>query len=139
MSEYTYVYEVSIRTCMRDEPTKLDGDVLAALSGVDIDSQMFPCLNQWKNRMQSYSVSEMQSWPSPAVLKGRPKMQPFTPNSPCSPGLSTHGRSSPLCHSPGKFGSSPYSEFGSPGRYSPAYASHVQVLRHLHFSEASEL
>ncbi|XP_038663525.1 ankyrin repeat and LEM domain-containing protein 2 [Scyliorhinus canicula] len=122
-----------------DEPTKLDGDVLAALSGVDIDSQMFPCLSQWKSRMQSYSVSEMQSWPSPAVLKGRPKIQPFTPNSPCSPGLSTHGRSSPLCHSPGKFGSSPYSEFGSPGRYSPAYASHVQVLRHLHFSEASEL
>ncbi|XP_041058902.1 ankyrin repeat and LEM domain-containing protein 2 [Carcharodon carcharias] len=122
-----------------DEPTKLDSDVLAALSGVDIDPQMFPCLSQWKSRMQSYSVSEMQSWPSPAILKGRPKMQSVTPSSPCSSGLSTHGRSSPLCHSPGKFGSSPYSEFGSPGRYSPAYASHIQVLRLLHFSEPSEL
>ncbi|XP_078083316.1 ankyrin repeat and LEM domain-containing protein 2-like isoform X2 [Mustelus asterias] len=122
-----------------DEPTKLDSDVLAALSGVDIDPQMFPCLSQWKSRMQSYSMSEMQSWPSPAILKGRPKVQSITPNSPCSPGPSTHGRSSPVCHSPGKFGSSLYSEFGSPGRYSPAYASHIQVLRLLHFSEPSEL
>ncbi|XP_067910747.1 ankyrin repeat and LEM domain-containing protein 2 isoform X2 [Heterodontus francisci] len=121
-----------------DEPTKLDSDVLAALNGIDIDPQTFPCLSQWKSRMHSYSMSDMQSWPSPAMLKGRPKMQSIT-SSPCSPGLSIHGRPSPQCHSPGRFGSSPYSEFGSPGRYSPAYASHIQVLRLLHFSEPSEL
>ncbi|GCC28725.1 hypothetical protein chiPu_0007159 [Chiloscyllium punctatum] len=121
-----------------DGPTKLDSDVLAALNGVDIDPLMFPCLSQWKNRMQFYSPSEMQSWPSPAILKGRPKMQSIAQSSPCSPGFSIHGRSSPLCHSPGKFGSFPYSEFGSPGRYSPAYASHIQVLRLLHLTESSE-
>ncbi|XP_067862241.1 ankyrin repeat and LEM domain-containing protein 2 [Heptranchias perlo] len=122
-----------------EEPTKLDSDVLAAVSGVDIDPQMFPCLDEWKSRLQSYSVSDVQSWPSPAILKGRPKIQSIIPSSPCSPGFSILGRSSPLCHSPGKFGTSPYSEFGSPGRYSPAYASHIQVLRLLHFSEPSEL
>ncbi|XP_048467371.1 ankyrin repeat and LEM domain-containing protein 2 isoform X2 [Rhincodon typus] len=50
-----------------DGPTKLDSDVLAALNGVDIDPQMFPCLSQWKSRMQFYSPSEMQRW----VLKAK--------------------------------------------------------------------
>uniref|UniRef100_UPI00398EA5DA ankyrin repeat and LEM domain-containing protein 2 isoform X2 n=1 Tax=Pristiophorus japonicus TaxID=55135 RepID=UPI00398EA5DA len=43
-----------------DGPTKLDSDVLAAVSGVDIDPQTFPCLTQWKSSMQFYSVSDMQ-------------------------------------------------------------------------------
>ncbi|XP_059850623.1 ankyrin repeat and LEM domain-containing protein 2 isoform X1 [Hypanus sabinus] len=120
----------------RDEPTKLDSDVLAALNGVVIDPQKFPCLHRWKNRMQSYSVSEMQSWPSPS-LKGKLKVQSNMPSSPCSPGTSVLGRPSPQGYSPGRFESSPYTEFGSPGRYSPAYASHVQVQQLLHFHEPS--
>ncbi|XP_051888110.1 ankyrin repeat and LEM domain-containing protein 2 isoform X2 [Pristis pectinata] len=122
-----------------DEPTKLDSDVLAALNSVVIDPQKFPCLHRWKNRMQSYSLSEMQSWPSPALLKGKPKVQSITPSSPCSPGASVLGRPNPQSYSPGRFGSSPYREFGSPGRYSPAYASHIQVQQLLHFIEPSEL
>eukprot|EP00062_Callorhinchus_milii_P016274 gi/632967416/ref/XP_007899966.1/ PREDICTED: ankyrin repeat and LEM domain-containing protein 2 isoform X2 [Callorhinchus milii] len=119
-----------------DEPSKLDRDVLAAVKGVDIDGQMFPCLSRWKTGLQSYSASEMESWPSPAVLKRRPNMQSLTPGSPCS----TLGRPSPLCYSPAKHGSSSHSvEVGSPGRYSPAYASHSQVLRILHFTEPSDL
>ncbi|XP_072908014.1 ankyrin repeat and LEM domain-containing protein 2 isoform X2 [Hemitrygon akajei] len=119
-----------------DEPTKLDSDVLAALNGVVIDPQKCPCLHRWKNRMQSYSVSEMQSWPSPS-LKGKLKVQSNMPSSPCSPGTSVLGRPSPQGYSPGRFESSPYTEFGSPGRYSPAYASHVQVQQLLHFHEPS--
>uniref|UniRef100_A0A4W3IPV2 Ankyrin repeat and LEM domain-containing protein 2 n=1 Tax=Callorhinchus milii TaxID=7868 RepID=A0A4W3IPV2_CALMI len=108
---------------LSDEPSKLDRDVLAAVKGVDIDGQMFPCLSRWKTGLQSYSASEMESWPSPAVLKRRPNMQSLTPGSPCS----TLGRPSPLCYSPAKHGSSSHSvEVGSPGRYSPAYASHSQ-------------
>uniref|UniRef100_A0A4W3JGB7 Ankyrin repeat and LEM domain-containing protein 2 n=1 Tax=Callorhinchus milii TaxID=7868 RepID=A0A4W3JGB7_CALMI len=121
---------------LSDEPSKLDRDVLAAVKGVDIDGQMFPCLSRWKTGLQSYSASEMESWPSPAVLKRRPNMQSLTPGSPCS----TLGRPSPLCYSPAKHGSSSHSvEVGSPGRYSPAYASHSQVLRILHFTEPSDL
>ncbi|XP_062930178.1 ankyrin repeat and LEM domain-containing protein 2 isoform X2 [Mobula hypostoma] len=119
-----------------DEPSKLDSDVLAALNGVVIDPQKFPCLHRWKSQVQSYSVSEMQSWPSPS-LRGKLKVQSNVPSSPCSPGTSVLGRPSPQAYSPGRFESSPYTEFGSPGRYSPAYASHVHVRQLLHFHEPS--
>ncbi|XP_069788660.1 ankyrin repeat and LEM domain-containing protein 2 isoform X2 [Narcine bancroftii] len=113
-----------------DEPTKVDSDVLAALSSVDVDPQKFPCVHRWKDRMQSYSVSEMQSWPSPTLLKGKPKGH-TTSSSPCSPHTSVLGRPHPPCYSPGKF--------GSPGHYSSADTSHIQVQQHLHFIEPSEL
>lgn len=121
-----------------DGPTKLDCDVLAALGSADVDPQRFPCVHQWRNRVMSYSTSDMQSWPSPALLKGKRRVQPHTPSSPCSPGTSILRRPGSPCCSTAMFGSSPYSEFGNPGRYSPAYASHVQVQHLLHFIEPTE-
>lgn len=119
-----------------DEPTKLDSDVLVAVGGVEIDPQKYPTIHKWKHTVLSYSSSDMQSWPSPAVLKGRPGPQMFSSGSPGGSSMF----SSPNRYSPGKHSSSSPgfgADLGSPGRYSPAHASHVQLLRLKHFSEPS--
>lgn len=119
------------------EPSKLDNDVLAAVEKVEIDAQKYHNISRWITDVLSYSSTERQSWPSPAVLSGRNKSQICSSNSQGGLGFSTPGRSSPIPGSPGKYVNT--SDYGSPGRYSPAYASHIQLLRIRHFSDHSSL
>ncbi|NXC48432.1 ANKL2 protein, partial [Penelope pileata] len=104
-----------------DRPSKLDSDVTAALEGAQIDAQKYPAIHRWQHAVQSYSSSDRQSWPSPA-LKGRFKSQSTAAGPSNAPVYSSPGRNSPVTGSPGKYGSaasfSP--DPGSPGRYSPA-------------------
>ncbi|XP_005733641.1 ankyrin repeat and LEM domain-containing protein 2 isoform X1 [Pundamilia nyererei] len=106
-----------------DSPTKLDRAVLSAIEGTDIDPQKYPSIHKWKSTVKSYSASDMQSWPSPAVVKPRLRMQHQTPGSPISGLMSPTGRFSPARHA-----ASP--DF-SPSRYSPANISYIQRLKHL--------
>ncbi|KAG7489696.1 hypothetical protein JOB18_018143 [Solea senegalensis] len=110
-----------------ETPTKLDREVLSAVSGVDIDPQKFPSIHKWKSTMTSYSASDMQGWPSPAVVKPRLRMHHQTPGSPVSDLMSPSSRFSPARHT-----ASP--DF-SPSRYSPANASYIQRIRLKHLNE----
>ncbi|KAM4576207.1 ankyrin repeat and LEM domain-containing protein 2 isoform 1-T3 [Odontesthes bonariensis] len=109
-----------------DSPTKLDREVLLAITDVDVDPQTFPSIHKWKSTLKSYSASDMQSWPSPAV-KPRLRMQHQTPGSPISGLMSPTGRFSPVRHA-----ASP--DF-SPSRYSPANVSYIQRIRLRHLNE----
>ncbi|KFQ80296.1 Ankyrin repeat and LEM domain-containing protein 2, partial [Phaethon lepturus] len=104
-----------------EQPSKLDSDVLAAIEAVEIDPQKYPMIYKWKHAVQSYSSSDRQSWPSPA-LKARFKSQTVAASLPNAAVYSSSGRNSPITGSPGKYSNatsfSP--EPGSPGRYSPA-------------------
>ncbi|NXW35651.1 ANKL2 protein, partial [Phaetusa simplex] len=104
-----------------EQPSKLDSDVLVAIEAVEIDPQKYPITYKWKQAVQSYTSSDRQSWPSPA-LKARVKSQTIAAGLPNASGYSNSGRNSPVTGSPGKYGNaasfSP--EPGSPGRYSPA-------------------
>ncbi|XP_070760736.1 ankyrin repeat and LEM domain-containing protein 2 [Enoplosus armatus] len=110
-----------------DSPTKLDREVLSAIQGIDVDAQKYPSIHKWKSTMKSYSASDMQSWPSPAVVKPRLRMQHQTPCSPASGLMSPAGRFSPARHA-----ASP--DF-SPSRYSPANASYIQRIRLKHLNK----
>uniref|UniRef100_A0AAQ6A257 Ankyrin repeat and LEM domain-containing protein 2 n=1 Tax=Amphiprion ocellaris TaxID=80972 RepID=A0AAQ6A257_AMPOC len=110
-----------------DSPTKLDREVLSAIEAIDIDPQKYPSIHKWKSTMKSYSASDMQSWPSPAVVKPRLRMQQQTPGSPISGLMSPTGRFSPARHA-----ASP--DF-SPSRYSPANVSYIQRIRLKHLNE----
>lgn len=41
-----------------DSPSKLDSQVLTALSGIDIDQQRYPSITKWRNTVLSYSESQ---------------------------------------------------------------------------------
>lgn len=110
-----------------DSPSKLDREVMSAIDGVDVDPQKYPSIIKWKSTMTSYSASDMQSWPSPAVVKPRLRMPHQTPGSPVSDLMSPGGRFSPARHA-----ASP--DF-SPSRYSPANASYIQRIRLKHLNE----
>ncbi|KAF7240724.1 Ankyrin repeat and LEM domain-containing protein 2 [Varanus komodoensis] len=116
-----------------EQPSKLDNDVLIALHGVEIDPQKYPAIYKWNKSIQSYSCSQRQSWSSPS-LKGRFKSQ--TPSSPSS-GLAncSPGKSSPMKYNTAAAGFS--SDFGSPGRYTPAYVNHMLLSKWHHFSGPS--
>lgn len=109
-------------------PTKLDCQVLSALENVDVDPQKYPSIHKWKSTIKLFSPSDMQSWPSPAVLKPCLRMHQ-TPSSPASGLMSPTGRFSPARHA-----ASP--DF-SPGRYSPANASYIQRIRLKHLNDPS--
>lgn len=51
-----------------DSPSKLDDDVLVALSDVEIEPLSHPSILRWKNKILSYSPSQRQSWPSPSQM-----------------------------------------------------------------------
>ncbi|KFV94106.1 Ankyrin repeat and LEM domain-containing protein 2, partial [Eurypyga helias] len=104
-----------------EQPSKLDSDVLAAIEAVEIDPQKYPVIYKWKHVVQSYSSSDRQSWPSPA-LKARFKSQTVAAGLPNTSAYSNSGRHSPVIGSPGKYGNATSfpSDPGSPGRYSPA-------------------
>ncbi|XP_074526086.1 ankyrin repeat and LEM domain-containing protein 2 [Halichoeres trimaculatus] len=110
-----------------DSPTKLDREVMLALEDVDIDSQKYPSISKWKSTIRSFPALDMQSWPSPAMVKPRLRMQHQTPGSPVSGLMSPTGRFSPARHA-----ASP--DF-SPSRYSPANASYIQRIRLKHLNE----
>nr|XP_009930766.1 PREDICTED: ankyrin repeat and LEM domain-containing protein 2 [Opisthocomus hoazin] len=118
-----------------EQPSKLDSDVLAAIEAVEIDPQKYPIIYKWKHAVQSYSSSDRQSWPSPA-LKARFKSQTIAAALTNAPGCSNSGRNSPITGSPGKYSNatsfSP--DPGSPGRYSPAGINHA-LLKLRFFSE----
>ncbi|NXC37462.1 ANKL2 protein, partial [Campylorhamphus procurvoides] len=104
-----------------EQPSKLDSDVLAAIGAAEIDPQKYPMIYKWKHAVQSYSSSDRQSWPSPAV-KAKFQSQALgaaLPGAAVSPGC---GSSSPVPGSPRRpGGAGPFPpEPGSPGRYSPA-------------------
>ncbi|NXP47522.1 ANKL2 protein, partial [Heliornis fulica] len=104
-----------------EQPSKLDSDVLAAIEAVELDPQKYPVVYKWKHMVQSYSSSDRQSWPSPA-LKARFRSQTATASLPSASVYSSSGRSSPVPGSPGKYSSAASfaPDPGSPGRYSPA-------------------
>ncbi|XP_070689474.1 ankyrin repeat and LEM domain-containing protein 2 [Pempheris klunzingeri] len=110
-----------------DSPTKLDREVLSAIEGIELDPQKYPSIHKWKSTMKPYSASDMQSWPSPAVVKPRLRMPHQTPGSPVSGLMSPSGRFSPARHT-----ASP--DF-SPSRYSPANPSYIQRIRLKHLNE----
>ncbi|XP_061226860.1 ankyrin repeat and LEM domain-containing protein 2 isoform X1 [Neopsephotus bourkii] len=118
-----------------EQPSKLDSDVLAAIEAVEVDPQKYPTVYKWKHAVQSYSSSDRQSWPSPA-LKARFKSQPATAGLPGAFVYPNSGRNSPVTGSPGKYSNtasfSP--DPGSPGRYSPACVNHA-LLKLRYFSE----
>ncbi|XP_010128048.1 PREDICTED: ankyrin repeat and LEM domain-containing protein 2 [Chlamydotis macqueenii] len=118
-----------------EQPSKLDSDVLAAIEAVEIDPQKYPIVYKWKHAVQSYSSSDRQSWPSPA-LKARFKSQTTAAGLPNASVYSNSGRNSPVPGSPGKYGSaaSLSSDPGSPGRYSPACVNQA-LLKLRYFSE----
>ncbi|KAM8961873.1 ankyrin repeat and LEM domain-containing protein 2 isoform 2-T2 [Pelodytes ibericus] len=119
------------------DPSRLDKDVLLAVENVEIDAQKYPCISRWRHAVLSYPSTDRQSWPSPAVLSGRGRSQMFSSSSPGSHGFSTPSRHSPIRGSPGKYMNT--MDFSSPGKYSPAYASHIQILRLRHFSDHSTI
>ncbi|XP_010874863.2 ankyrin repeat and LEM domain-containing protein 2 [Esox lucius] len=115
-----------------DSPTKLDREVLLAIESIDIDPLKFPNIHKWKSTMQTYTSSDMQSWPSPAVVKSRQRVyqaSPLTHNSPVS-SLASPARDR---FSPARHTGSP--DFTSPSRYSPAHASYIQRIRLRHFND----
>ncbi|XP_062240610.1 ankyrin repeat and LEM domain-containing protein 2 [Platichthys flesus] len=112
-----------------DSPTKLDREVLSAIDGIDVDPLKYPSIHKWKSTMTSYSASDRQCWPSPAVVKPRLRMHHQTPGSPVSDLMSPSGRFSPARHA-----ASP--DF-SPSRYSPVNASYIQRIRLKHLNEPS--
>ncbi|XP_009471592.1 PREDICTED: ankyrin repeat and LEM domain-containing protein 2 [Nipponia nippon] len=118
-----------------EQPSKLDSDVLAAIEAVEIDPQKYPIVYKWKRVVQSYSSSDRQSWPSPA-LKARFKSQTIAAGLPTASAYSNSGRNSPVTGSPGKHGSAASfpADPGSPGRYSPACVNHA-LLKLRYFSE----
>uniref|UniRef100_A0A3Q3X2G2 LEM domain-containing protein n=1 Tax=Mola mola TaxID=94237 RepID=A0A3Q3X2G2_MOLML len=115
------------KTVEEDSPTKLDRDVLSAIENIEIDPQKYPSIQKWRSTVKSYSVSDMQSWPSPAGVRTRHRLKHQTPGSPVSSLMSPTGRFSPA------------RQFASPdstlGRYSPASASNIQRIRLKHLNE----
>ncbi|KAF5906917.1 ankyrin repeat and LEM domain-containing protein 2, partial [Clarias magur] len=41
-----------------DSPSKLDSEVLLAVTGADVDDQLFPCISRWRNCVCSYPESQ---------------------------------------------------------------------------------
>lgn len=99
------------------------------LSGTTLDAASFLIrLYMWYMcTLIGVDVVMLCSWPSPAVLKPRLRMQHQTPGSPVSSLMSPTGRFSPARHA-----ASP--DF-SPSRYSPANASYIQRIRLRHLNE----
>lgn len=46
----------------REEPSKLDRDVLAALECTDVDPHQYPAVHRWKSTVLCYSPSDRQRY-----------------------------------------------------------------------------
>ncbi|XP_066506223.1 ankyrin repeat and LEM domain-containing protein 2 isoform X2 [Hoplias malabaricus] len=62
-----------------ESPSKLDNDVLLALTRVDIDEQLFPCVTKWQKTVLSYPESQRQRWPNVSVINTPLENQTSTP------------------------------------------------------------
>ncbi|XP_007250301.3 ankyrin repeat and LEM domain-containing protein 2 [Astyanax mexicanus] len=62
-----------------DSPTKLDNEVLLAISGADADHQLYPCINKWKNVVLSFPEAQRLRWLSVNVWNRNPESQMSTP------------------------------------------------------------
>ncbi|XP_053501945.1 ankyrin repeat and LEM domain-containing protein 2 isoform X1 [Ictalurus furcatus] len=62
-----------------ESPSKLDSQVLSALTGIDVDEQRFPCISRWRNIVCSYPESQQHRWPSIMVTNRRTESQTSTP------------------------------------------------------------
>ncbi|XP_053332289.1 ankyrin repeat and LEM domain-containing protein 2 isoform X1 [Clarias gariepinus] len=62
-----------------DSPSKLDNEVLLAVTGADVDDQRFPCISRWRNRVCSYPESQRHRWPSVLVMNRHTERQTSTP------------------------------------------------------------
>lgn len=49
----------------REEPSKLDRDVLAALECADVDPHQYPALHRWRSAVLRYSPADRQRYPRP--------------------------------------------------------------------------
>lgn len=54
----------SLTPC-REEPSKLDRDVLAALEGADLDPQRHPAVHRWRSAVLGYPPSDRQRYHRP--------------------------------------------------------------------------
>ena len=50
----------------REEPSKLDRDVLAALECADVDPHQYPALHRWRSAVLRYSPADRQRYRGPA-------------------------------------------------------------------------
>lgn len=55
---------LSLTPC-REEPSKLDRDVLAALEGADLDPQRHPAVHRWRSAVLGYPPSDRQRYHGP--------------------------------------------------------------------------
>ncbi|XP_071540750.1 ankyrin repeat and LEM domain-containing protein 2 homolog [Panulirus ornatus] len=53
------------------EASKVDGDVLAAIGGREIDEKKYPHVFQWHHLISLYSEAQRDSWPSPYSYRAR--------------------------------------------------------------------
>ncbi|MCJ8742282.1 hypothetical protein PDJAM_G00080190 [Pangasius djambal] len=62
-----------------ESPSKLDSEVLLALTGTDTDEQRFPCISRWRNTVCSYPESQKHGWPTVVVMNKHIESQTSTP------------------------------------------------------------
>ncbi|KAK3522232.1 hypothetical protein QTP70_034129 [Hemibagrus guttatus] len=62
-----------------ESPSKLDSEVLLAVTGTDIDEQRFPHISRWRNFVCSYPEPQRHRWPSVTVMIRHTESQTSTP------------------------------------------------------------
>ncbi|XP_034168686.2 ankyrin repeat and LEM domain-containing protein 2 isoform X1 [Pangasianodon hypophthalmus] len=62
-----------------ESPSKLDSEVLLAVTGIDIDEQRFPCISRWRNTVCSYPESQKHQWPTLVVMNKHTESETSTP------------------------------------------------------------
>ncbi|XP_062870056.1 ankyrin repeat and LEM domain-containing protein 2 [Trichomycterus rosablanca] len=62
-----------------DSPSKLDSEVLLAVSGIDIDQQRYPSITKWRDTVLSYPESQRNRWPNITVRNRHAENQTSTP------------------------------------------------------------
>ncbi|XP_046717765.1 ankyrin repeat and LEM domain-containing protein 2 isoform X1 [Silurus meridionalis] len=62
-----------------ESPSKLDSEVLLAVSRMDIDEQRFPCITRWRNIVCSCPESQKNRWPNVKVSNAQTENQTSTP------------------------------------------------------------
>ncbi|XP_036451588.1 ankyrin repeat and LEM domain-containing protein 2 isoform X2 [Colossoma macropomum] len=63
-----------------ESPAKLDNEVLLAITGMDIEEQLYPCVTKWKNTVLSYPESQRQRWPNVSLMNRYPESKTSTPH-----------------------------------------------------------
>ncbi|XP_060752103.1 ankyrin repeat and LEM domain-containing protein 2 isoform X1 [Tachysurus vachellii] len=75
-----HIKEFQPQVFLADEsPSKLDSEVLLAVTETDMDEQRFPLINRWRNIVCSYPESQRHRWPSVTVTIRHTGNQTSTP------------------------------------------------------------